>query len=81
MEWKRRSESFSLKHLLRLKLLKTLPSLVVDGLSLDVLLGSNRMKAVSACLDIHRLTIVVHKKNLKYKKPPSPSEDFVRVGF
>ena len=37
------------------------PVLVADGLFVDVLLGANWIKAVSAHLDINRLEIVVDK--------------------
>ena len=58
-----------------------MPSLVVDGLFVDVLLGANWMKAVGACLDINRLEMVVDKEKLRLEKLPNPFEDFVGAGF
>ena len=39
------------------------------------------MKASGARLDINRPEIVVDKENLRLKKLPGPSEDFVGSGF
>ena len=47
--------------------LVSLPALEADGLFVDVLLGSNWLKAVGARLDVCRLELVVDSKKLKLK--------------
>ena len=47
-----------------------LPAIVADGLFADVLLGANWLKAVSACLDVGWLELLVDLEKLKIKKLP-----------
>ena len=61
--------------------LVSLPTLVADGLFVNVLLGANCLKAVGACLDVSQLKLVVDSEELKLKKIPDPSKDFVGSGF
>ena len=61
--------------------LVSLPTLVADGLFVDVLLGANWLKAVGACLDVSQLELVVDSEKLKLKKLPNPSKDFVGSSF
>ena len=61
--------------------LVSLPTLVADGLFVDVLLGANWLKAVGACLDVSQFELVVDLEKLKLKKLPDPSKDFVGSGF
>ena len=53
--------------------LVSLPALVADGLFVDVLLGANWMKAVSARLDVGQLEVIVDLEKLKLKKLPDPA--------
>ena len=57
------------------------PVVVAVGLFVDVLLGANWSKTVSACLDVMQLELVVDFEKLKLKKLPDPSKDFVGSGF
>ena len=56
-------------------------ALVADGLFMDILLGANWLKAVSACLDVSCLELVVDLEKLKLIKLPDPSKDFVGYVF
>ena len=53
--------------------LVSLPTLVADGLFVDVLLGANWLKAVGACLDMGQLELIVDSEKLKLKKLTNPS--------
>ena len=58
-----------------------LPMLVADGLFVDVLLGANWMRVVSAFFDVGQLELVEDFEFFKLKKLLDPSKDFVGSRF
>ena len=56
-------------------------ALAADGLSVDVLLNTNWIKAVGSCLYINRIETVTDKEKIRLKQLPNPFEDFIGAGF